>query len=121
MDKLSAALGLLFAFTIIAATQDERFQNAALLKALGGSRSVLSQIARIELLYIGFVAGLLGGLAAAVAAWALGRYVMEIDFNAFAQSILLGIVFGVIASLTAGYRFQNRIQATTAVECLREV
>ncbi|WP_197711850.1 hypothetical protein [Polynucleobacter necessarius] len=45
---------------------------------------------------------------------------MEIDFNAFAQSILLGIAFGVIASLTAGYRFQNRIQATTAVECLRE-
>ncbi|WP_197711849.1 hypothetical protein [Polynucleobacter necessarius] len=67
MDKLSAALGLLFAFTIIAATQDERFRNAALLKVLGGSRSVLSQIVRIELLCIGFVAGLLGGLAAAVA------------------------------------------------------
>ena len=130
LNKLSAALGLLFAFTIIAAilvliaaiaaTQDERFRNAALLKAMGASRSVLSQIARMELLLIGLAAGLLAGIAAGAAAWVLGRYVMEIEFNAFAQSILMGITFGVVASLAAGYRFQNRIQATTAVECLRE-
>ena len=130
LNQLSAALGLLFAFTIIAAilvliaaiaaTQDERFRNAALLKAMGASRSVLSQIARMELLLIGLAAGLLAGIAAGAAAWVLGRYVMEIEFNAFAQSILMGITFGVVASLAAGYRFQNRIQATTAVECLRE-
>ena len=130
LNKLSAALGLLFAFTIIAAilvliaaiaaTQDERFRNAALLKAMGASRSVLSQIARMELLLIGLAAGLLAGIAAGAAAWVLGRYVMEIEFNAFAQSILMGITFGVVASLAAGYRFQNRIQAATAVECLRE-
>ena len=130
LNKLSAALGLLFAFTIIAAilvliaaiaaTQDERFRNAALLKAMGASRSVLSKIARMELLLIGLAAGLLAGIAAGAAAWVLGRYVMEIEFNAFAQSILMGITFGVVASLAAGYRFQNRIQATTAVECLRE-
>jgi putative ABC transport system permease protein len=130
LNKLSAALGLLFAFTIIAAilvliaaiaaTQDERFRNAALLKAMGASRAVLSQIARMELLLIGLAAGLLAGITAGIAAWALGRYVMEIEFNAFAQSILMGIVFGVVASLTAGYRFQKRIQGATAIECLRE-
>jgi putative ABC transport system permease protein len=130
LNRLSAALGLLFGFTIIAAilvliaaiaaTQDERFKNAALLKAMGASRVLLSRIARVELLLIGFTAGLLAGIAAGVAAWALGRYVMEIEFNAFAQSILIGIAFGVVASLVAGYRFQNRIQAATAIECLRE-
>jgi putative ABC transport system permease protein len=78
------------------------------------------QIARFELLLIGFVAGLLGGSAAGSAAWALGRYVMEIEFNAFTQSILVGITFGVTASWLAGYRFQKRIQTATAVECLRE-
>ena len=130
LNKLSAALGLLFAFTIIAAilvliaaiaaTQDERFRNAALLKAMGASRAMLSQIARMELLMIGLAAGLLAGIAAGIAAWALGRYVMEIEFNAFAQSILMGMIFGVVASLAAGYRFQNRIQGATAIECLRE-
>ena len=131
LNKLSTALGLLFVFTIIAAilvliaamaaTQDERYRNAALLKAMGASRAALGQIARMELLLIGFSAGLLAGIAAGVAAWTLGRYVMEIEFNAFAQSLSMGIAFGVLASLAAGYRFQNRIQAATAVECLREI
>ena len=130
LNKLSAALGLLFAFTIvaailvliaaIAATQDERYRNAALLKAMGASRAVLTQIARIELLVIGFTAGLLAGIASGLAAWALGRFVMEIEFNAFAQAILMGVAFGVMASMAAGYRFQNRIQGSTAIECLRE-
>ncbi|MBU3578073.1 ABC transporter permease [Polynucleobacter sp. UK-Kesae-W10] len=130
INKLSAALSLLFAFTMIAsmlvlisaiaATQDERFRNAALLKALGASRAVLANIARIELLLIGAIAGLLAGIAAGIAAWALGRYVLEIEFNAFAQTLSMGIGFGIVASLAAGYRFQARIQQASAIESLRE-
>ena len=130
LNKLSAALGLLFAFTIaaailvlmaaISATQDDRFRNAAILKAIGASRATLANIARFELIIIGFVAGALAGIAAGIAAWALGRYVLEIEFNAFAQALLMGITFGVIACLAAGYRFQRKIQSTTAIECLRE-
>jgi len=130
LNKLSAALGLLFAFTIaaailvlmaaISATQDERYRSAALLKAIGASRQTLASIARFELLVIGVVAGALAGLAAGVAAWALGRYVMEIEFNAFAQALIMGITFGVTACLVAGYRFGQKIQSATAIECLRE-
>jgi putative ABC transport system permease protein len=131
LNKLTAALGLLFIFTILAAvlvliaaisaTQDERFRNAALLKALGASRKTLAQIATVELLLIGSIAGVLAGVAAGAAAWALGRFVLEIEFNAFAQSILMGLLFGVIACLLAGYRFQKKIQSATAIECLRAI
>jgi putative ABC transport system permease protein len=69
---------------------------------------------------IGVVAGTLAGLASGLAAWALGRYVMEIEFNAFTQALLMGISFGVIACLAAGYRFGQKIQSATAIECLRE-
>lgn len=129
LNKLTAALSLLFAFTVIAAilvliaaisaTQDERFRNAALLKALGASRIVLARIANIELLIIGAVAGSLAGLAAGVAAWALGRYVLEIEFHAFSQALFMGIGFGITSCLLAGYRFQKKIQNATAIECLR--
>ena len=129
LNKLTAALSLLFAFTVIAAilvliaaisaTQDERFRNAALLKALGASRQVLARIANIELLIIGALAGALAGLAAGVAAWSLGRYVLEIEFHAFIQAFLMGIGFGIAACLLAGYRFQKKIQNATAIECLR--
>ncbi len=130
LNKLSSVLGLLLAFTIvaailvlmsaIAATQDERYKNAALLKALGASRITLSNIANIELLMIGLVSGVLAGLASGIAAWALGRYVMEIQFNAFGEALFMGVTFGVVACLSSGYRFQKRIQKATAIECLRE-
>jgi putative ABC transport system permease protein len=130
LDRLSSVLGLLFAFTIaaailvlvaaIAATQDERFRSAALLKAVGASRYLLGKIALAELLIIGVLAGTLAGLAAGIAAWALGRFVLEIEFNAFVQSLAMGIGFGITACLLAGYRFQRRIQTATAMECLRE-
>ena len=131
LDRLSSVLGLLFAFTIaaailvlvaaIAATQDERFRSAALLKAVGASCALLRKIALAELLIIGVVAGTLAGLAAGLAAWALGRFVLEIEFNAFTQSLAMGICFGVLACLLAGFRFQKKIQTATAMECLREI
>ena len=131
INKLTAALGLLFVFTIIAAilvliaaisaTQDERFRIAALLKALGASRKVLARIATLELFLIGAISGALAGIAAGIAAWALGRFVLEIEFQAFAQSILMGLVFGITACLMAGYRFQKKIQNATSIECLRTV
>jgi putative ABC transport system permease protein len=45
---------------------------------------------------------------------------MDIQFNAFAQAIILGLVLGISSTLLAGYRFQKRIQGATAVQCLRE-
>ena len=130
LDRLSMALGLLFAFTIaaailvlmaaIAATQDERFRSAALLKAVGASQKVLGSIAAAELSIIGLVAGTLAGLAAGIAAWALGRFVLEIEFNAFAQALGMGIAFGVLACGLAGFRFCRKIQSASAIECLRE-
>ena len=130
LDRLSMALGILFIFTIaaailvllaaIAATQDERFRNAALLKAVGASQQVLGQIAATELLTIGLLAGTLAGLAAGAAAWGLGRFVLEIEFQAFAQALVMGIAFGVTACALAGFRFARRVQSTSAIDCLRE-
>ena len=131
LDRLSSVLGLLFAFTIaaailvllaaIAATQDERFRSAALLKAVGASRHLLGRIALAELLVIGVLAGTFAGLAAGMSAWALGRFVLEIEFHAFTWSLVMGITFGVAACLVAGYRFQRKVQTATAMECLREI
>lgn len=130
LNRLGAALGLLFTFTIaaailvlfaaISATQDERFRDAALLKAVGASSPVLATIASIELAIVGGLAGLLGGFAAAMAAWALGHFVLEIEFNYFASSIAMGLAFGLIACAIAGYQFQRKIQRATAMDCLRE-
>ncbi len=118
LNKRSSVLCLLLVFTVIAAvlvllsaiaaTQDGRFKNAALLKALGASKRTLGIIANTELVVIGLLAGILAGLGSGVAALALGRYVLEIEFHAFGQALLMGAAFGVLACLASGYRFQKR-------------
>ncbi len=130
LNKLSAALGLLFGLTVVAAllvlmaaltaTQDQRYRNAALLRAIGASRKVLADISRFELVVVGLLAGILAGLSSGLAAWLLGRYVLEIEFNAFGQALAMGVVFGVVASLGVGYGTQKKIQKASAIECLRE-
>jgi putative ABC transport system permease protein len=62
----------------------------------------------------------LAGLSAGAAAWALGRFVLEIEFSAFLQALSMGVSIGVLVSLMAGYQFQRKIQNATAMECLRE-
>ena len=104
----------------IAATQDERFRSAALLKAVGVTQKVLGSIAAVELMIIGLLAGILGGLAAGIATWALGHFVLEIEFNAFTQALGMGIGFGVLTCGLAGFRFCQKIQKASAIECLRE-
>lgn len=131
LNRLASALGLLLVFTLCAAilvlfaaigsTQDDRFRDAALLKAVGASRRMLAQLVVIELATIGFLSGLLGGLAASATTWALGRYVLEIEFYSFGTAIVLGIVLGVCVSLLAGFRLQQKIQSASTMECLREV
>lgn len=131
LNRLASALGLLLVFTLCAAilvlfaaigsTQDDRFRDAALLKAVGASKRTLAQLVVIELTTIGFLSGLLGGLAASATTWALGRYVLEIEFYSFGTAIGLGIVLGVCVSLLAGFRLQQKIQTASTMECLREV
>jgi putative ABC transport system permease protein len=67
----------------------------------------LKRIGITELLIIGGVAGLLAGLSAGLAAWCLGRYVMDIQFNAFAQAIILGLVLGISSTPVGGLSFSK--------------
>lgn len=122
LNKLSSALGLLLAFTLIAAilvlmsaiadTQDERYKNAALLKALGASRITLAYIANAELFIIGLLSGVLAGLAAGLAAWSLGHYVLEIEFNSFGESLMMGLALesSLVLHLDIASRKEFRMQ-----------
>jgi putative ABC transport system permease protein len=100
-------------------TQDDRFRDAALLKAMGTSKKTLSQLVFMELATIGLLSGLLGGLAASVSTWALGRYLLEIEFYSFASAIVLGMLIGILVSLIAGTQLHRKIQSASTMECLR--
>jgi putative ABC transport system permease protein len=131
LDRLSAAIELLFVFTIAAgvlvliaalgATQDERLKDAALLKALGASRAQIQKSFFTELLVIGFVSGALAGGGAITVGWSLAQFVFEISFPLPWAVFLYGAIFGMVICCIGGLWLQRKISNTSSVEVLRQI
>jgi putative ABC transport system permease protein len=131
LDRLSAAIELLFMFTIAAgvlvlmaalgATQDERLKDAALLKTLGASRAQIQTSFFTELLAIGCISGVLAGGGAIAVGWSLAHFVFEISFPIPWMVLLYGVIFGIMISCIGGWWLQRKISKTSSVEVLREI
>ena len=131
LDRLSAAIELLFVFTIAAgvlvliaalgATQDERLKDAALLKTLGASRTQIRKSFFTELLAIGFISGVLAGGGAIAVGWSLAHFVFEISFPTPWMVLLYGAISGIMICCMGGWWLQRKISNTSSVEVLREI
>jgi putative ABC transport system permease protein len=131
LNKLSAAVELLFGFTVIAgilvlaaalaSTQDERLKDAGLLKTLGASQAQIRRAFYTELSVIGFIAGLMASLGAIGVGWALATHVFEFNLPIPWIVIVYGVVFGVSACVLGGLWLQRKISHTSASEVLRSL
>src|SRR5258706_8102727 len=92
IEQVSRAVEFVFLFTLaggllvlqaaIAATQDERRFDAAILRTLGASRAQLTAAQVAEFLVLGSLAGLLAAAGASATGWALSDRVFPIPFVA---------------------------------------
>jgi putative ABC transport system permease protein len=131
LDRLSAAIELLFVFTIAAgvlvliaalgATQDERLKDAALLKTLGASGSQIQKSFFTELLVIGFISGALAAGGAILVGWGLAEFIFEISFPIPWIVFLYGTIFGVLICCIGGLWLQRKISKTSSLEVLRQI
>ena len=131
LDRLSAAIELLFVFTIAAgvlvlgaalsATQDERLKDAALLKTLGASKTQIQQSFFTELLAIGFIAGALASVGAIAVGWSLAQFVFEITFPIPWMVFIYGTIFGVAICSLGGLWLQRKVSNTSSLEVLRQI
>jgi putative ABC transport system permease protein len=113
MDHVSRAVEFVFLFTLaggllvlqaaIAATQDERQFDAAILRTLGATRRQLATAQIAEFLLLGALAGLVAAAGATAVGWALAVQVFKVPFNANPMLWLYGIVGGAIAVTLAGW------------------
>ncbi len=113
MDHVSRAVEFVFLFTLaggllvlqaaIAATQDERQFDAAILRTLGATRRQLASAQIAEFLLLGALAGLVAATGATAVGWALADQVFKVPFNANPMLWLYGIVGGAIAVTVAGW------------------
>ena len=87
----------------IAATQDERKFDAAILRTLGASQRQLASVQIAEFLLLGALAGLVAAAGATATGWALADRVFKIPFEANPMVWVYGLLGGAIAVTLAGW------------------
>jgi len=113
IEQVARAIEFVFLFTLaggllvlqaaIAATQDERRFDAAILRTLGASRAQLTAAQIAEFLVLGSLAGLLAAAGATATGWALSDRVFQIPFVANPMVWLFGIGGGALTVTLAGW------------------
>ena len=131
LDKLSAAIELLFVFTVaagllvlgasLAASQQERLRDAALLKAMGARREQIARAFLMELAVIGCISGVMAAIGAFVVGWSLANFVFDIHLNFSWRLLIDGGVGGMVICVLAGWKMQRTIATVPVINILREL
>jgi putative ABC transport system permease protein len=129
LDRVSAAVEFLFAFTLaaglvvlaaaLAGSQDERARESAILRALGASRSQLVRAQAVELMLGGAASGLLASLGAVLLAWLLAHSVFDFPFVPRWWTIPATMAAGGLGSLIVGWIGLRKVLASPPIEALR--
>jgi putative ABC transport system permease protein len=113
MDQVARAVEFVFLFTLaggllvlqaaIAATQDERRFDAAVLRTLGASRAQLAAAQVAEFVVLGALSGLLAAAGATAIGYVLAERVFQIPFGANPLVWIYGLAGGAGAVTLAGW------------------
>ncbi len=130
IDQVVAAVEFLFLFTLAAGilvlyaalmgSQDERTREAGLLRALGATRSQLSQAQWIEFALVGGIAGLLAAGGAVAIGWALARFVFRFEWLFDPMVWLAGLTAGIACAFIGGWIALRNVLRQPPLQTLRE-
>ena len=130
MTQVSKAIQFVFLFTLlaglvvfyaaIAGTQDERIQQAAIMRALGARRAQLARAHLAEFALIGALAGLIAAAGASGLGYVLAVKVLNVNYNWSPLAWLAGVVLGAAGVALAGHLGTRRVLATPPLQALRE-
>lgn len=116
----SVAAGLIILASSVAATKFRRTREAVLFKTLGATRSKVWRIFAVEYAALGLVAGLVGSGLAAVAAWYVMNYLMEVHYMPGLSPILAGVAATIVLTVAVGVLSTLDVLAAKPLQVLRE-
>ncbi len=130
VEQVARAVEFVFLFTLaggvlvleaaIAATQDERLYDAAVLRTLGASRRQLTVAQLAEFLALGALAGLVAAGGATATAYVLADRVFHIPFGWNPWLWAIGIVGGALGVAAAGWLGTRRTLRQPPLALLRQ-
>lgn len=91
VGSLVVASGLLILIGAVAMTKFRRVYEAAILKTLGATRSVIATMLLLEYAVLGALAGLLGAAGAAGLTWALSRFAFDMSYRSPTALLVFGV------------------------------
>ena len=112
--------GLLVLYCALAATEDERRREAAVMRVFGASRAHVARRQRAEFLAMGLIAGSLATLGAVLIGQVLARRVFEIDLPANPALWLAGPLAGLALLSFNAWLSARRVLATPPALTLRD-
>jgi len=97
------ASGLLLLYAALQSSQQQRLQEAGILRALGASKSQLAKAQWIEYGLLGSMAGILASSGAALVGWLLAHQVFKFSFQPSPMLWVIGLVAGALCALIGGW------------------
>ena len=130
IDQIALVIRFLSGFAIlagaiilaasVAGTRFRRVREVVILKTLGATRSQVGRIFSVEFLTLGLVAGLMGGILAAIFSSLVLKRLLNAHFQFELKPILFAIALTAILANASGWLASVRILRQKPLEVLRE-
>ena len=118
---LVLAAGLLVLIASIQSSRDQRLKELALLRALGGTRRLITGALVAEFAALGLFAGVVAVVGAEITAFTLNRFVFDLPTSLHPRIWAAGPLFGVLMVTAVGYLGTRRLVRTPPATALREL
>jgi putative ABC transport system permease protein len=131
MDQIAQTMSTVFLFTLLSglavlyaallATQDERIQQAAILRTLGADSRYLRRLHLTEFAVLGALSGLFAAAGGTLLGWVLAIKVLEIPYHPSALIWLVGVGGGIVTVTLAGWLATRRVAQMSPLQVLQSV
>lgn len=130
MDQIAQTVSVIFLFTLLSglavlyaallATQDERINEAAILRTLGADSRYLRRQHLSEFAALGLLSGLFAATGAVFLGWVLAHFVLEIPYQSSVIIWPIGALGGMLIVMLAGWLDTRRLTVLPPLVILRE-
>ncbi len=116
---LSVLSGLVVMAGALAITRYQRLYQSVILKALGATRGFVAHVFAVEYALLGAGAGLCGTVLAAILAWAVLRFALDVPWSWAPATLLSGVIAAIALALAVGFLGTYRLLGQKPLGVLR--